>query len=90
MQIDSMTIELLAELRDQVNARLSQRGADRQRGLSSQAERLGALIASQCLLDRLLRSRKGENTGSGRGSKPAWVNQHLALGGTLAELEVRP
>ncbi len=30
--------------------------------------------------------RKGELTWSGFGSQPAWVKQHLALGGTLDEL----
>jgi DNA-binding protein H-NS len=30
--------------------------------------------------------QKGENTWSGRGTQPAWVKQHLVLGGTLEEL----
>ena len=31
--------------------------------------------------------QKGENSWPGRGTQPAWVKQHVALGGTLAELE---
>ncbi|WLB58846.1 hypothetical protein [Bradyrhizobium japonicum] len=43
MQIDSMTIDQLAELRDQVNALLAEGGAERQRELTGEAQRNGAL-----------------------------------------------
>jgi hypothetical protein len=39
MNIETLSIEQLAELRDQVNARLAERVTDRQRELSSEAER---------------------------------------------------
>jgi hypothetical protein len=44
MNIETLSIEDLAELRDRVNARLAERVADRQRELSSEVERIGALL----------------------------------------------
>jgi DNA-binding protein H-NS len=77
-----------------VNAQLADRVADRQRELSSEADRLGALLA-QPTKSKTLKSapakpkyQKGDNTWSGRGTQPALVKQHLALGGTLEELQV--
>ncbi|MET4257236.1 DNA-binding protein H-NS [Bradyrhizobium sp. S3.12.5] len=92
MQIESFSIEQLAELRNRVNTLLAERVSDRQRELSSEAERLGALIAHQqkqkppkAALTKP-KYQKGENAWSGRGTQPAWVKRHLALGGTLDEL----
>jgi hypothetical protein len=45
MQIESFSIEQLAELRDRVNTLLAERVSDRQREVSSEAERRGALLA---------------------------------------------
>ena len=94
MQIESFSIEQLAELRDQVNARLAERVTDRQRELSSEAERIGALLAQTAKPKPFKNApakpkfQKGENSWSGRGTQPAWVKQHLALGGTMRDLEV--
>ena len=92
MQIESFSIEQLAELRDRVNTLLAERVTDRQRELSSEAERLGSLLAHAAKPKPLKTApakpkyQKGENAWSGRGTQPAWVKQHLALGGTLEEL----
>jgi DNA-binding protein H-NS len=78
--------------RDDVNTKLAERVADRQRELSGEVERLGALLANPQKQKPLKTSpakpkyQKGELCWSGRGTQPAWVKQHLALGGTLAEL----
>lgn len=47
MDIESLSIEQLAELRDRVNATLSNRVAERQRELSGEAERLSARSSSR-------------------------------------------
>lgn len=94
MHIESLSIEQLADLRDKVNALLAERVADRQRELTGEAERLGALIGPSVKAKPFKTTpakpkyQKGENVWSGRGTQPAWVKQHLALGGTLEELQV--
>jgi len=92
MQIESFSIEQLAELRDKVNTLLADRVANRQRELSSEAERIGALIAHSTKpkaskgASAKPKYQKGDNAWSGRGTQPAWVKQHLALGGTLQDI----
>jgi hypothetical protein len=54
-------------------------------------ERIGALVAPSAKAKTLKTApakkyQKGENARSGRGTQPAWLKQHLALGGTLNEL----
>jgi DNA-binding protein H-NS len=92
MNLETLSIEDLAQLRDDVNTKRAERVADRQRELSSEADRIGALLA-QATKPKAFKSapakpkfQKGDQSWSGRGSQPAWVKQHLALGGTLDEL----
>jgi hypothetical protein len=70
MQIESFSIEQLAELRDRVNTLLAERVSDRQRELSSEArDSVLSLLSRQCqkLLKPLLRSRStGRATTPGR------------------------
>ena len=47
MNIDALSIEQLAELRDEVNAKLADRVSTRQRELSDEVERIGA-----CSIDK--------------------------------------
>jgi DNA-binding protein H-NS len=95
MNLSELSIDELAELRDQVTTKLAESVSDRQRELSGEVERIDALIAPSAKQEPLKtapakpRYQKGENSWSGRGTQPAWVKQHLALGGTLAELEGR-
>ncbi len=92
MNLETFSIEQLAELRDEVNAKLADRVSNRQRELSSEFERLAALVVHQAKQKPLKTAsakpkyQKGENSWSGRGTQPAWVKQHLALGGTLQDL----
>jgi DNA-binding protein H-NS len=92
MNLETFSIDQLAELRDQVNTVLAERVSHRQRELSSEAERLSALVVHQAKPKPLKTAstkpkyQKGDNTWSGRGTQPAWVKQHLALGGTLQDL----
>jgi DNA-binding protein H-NS len=94
MNLETLSNEDLAQLRDNVNTKLAERVADRQRELSSEAERIGALLA-QTTKPKTFKSvpakpkfQKGDQSWSGRGTQPAWVKRHLALGGTMGELEV--
>ena len=78
MNLDSMTIEQLAELRDRVIKTLSDKVAARQKELSSEAERLDALVTSKPSAvrpspKRPVKYRDGENEWTGVGTKPAWA-----------------
>jgi DNA-binding protein H-NS len=81
MNLDSMTIEQLAELRDKVIQTLSDKVAARQKELSSEAERLDALVTSKPSTsrpgpkrpERPVKYRDGENEWTGVGTKPAWA-----------------
>jgi DNA-binding protein H-NS len=76
MNLDSMTIEQLAELRDRVIQTLSDKVAARQKELSSEAERLDALVTSKPSVARPkkpVKYRDGENVWTGVGTKPAWA-----------------
>lgn len=92
MNLADLSIDPLAELRNEVNATLAERVSDRQRELSSKVDRLGALITQPSkskppkTAPTKPKYQKGENTWSGRGTQPAWVKQHLALGGNLEDL----
>ncbi|MDN3273627.1 H-NS family nucleoid-associated regulatory protein [Frankia sp. RB7] len=91
MQIESLSIEELAALRDKVTQALADKIAARQKELSCEAERLGALVTSKPSTARPKRApkyQKGDAVWSGVGSQPTWVKQHLALGGTLDDLKV--
>ncbi|MBU6463468.1 MAG: hypothetical protein KGL35_20605 [Bradyrhizobium sp.] len=93
MNLDTLSIDQLAELRDRVNGMLAERVADRQRELSSEVDRIGALVAKQAKQKPLKtistkpKYQKGDLSW-GRGSQPAWIKQHIALGGTLDDLQV--
>ena len=93
MQIDSLSIEELATLRDEVTSALNNRISARQRELQNEIERVGALgsVENRKPLETAPakpKYQKGELTWSGRGTQPSWVKQHLALGGSLDELKV--
>jgi len=89
MNLEQLSIDELAELRDEVTTKLAERVSARQRELSSEAERLNALVVHHAKAKPLKAApakpkyQKGENAWSGRGTQPAWVKQHLALGGRL-------
>lgn len=87
--IEGMTIEALAELRDAVTARLADRVAARQRELADEASKLGVLVEGRAKPPkRAPKYRNGDETWSGNGSQPKWVRDHLAGGGTLERLKV--
>ncbi|WP_424632064.1 hypothetical protein [Bradyrhizobium sp. SYSU BS000235] len=92
MTLESMSIEQLAELREQVNTLLADRVSARQRELSGEAERLSALIAqpngknaSQARPKRPVKYRDGDKEWSGVGTMPAWAK---ALGPDLEKHRV--
>lgn len=88
MNLDSMTIEQLAELRDRVIQTLSDKVAARQKELSSESERLGALVTSKpstARPKRPVKYRDGDLTWSGVGTAPAWVK---AKGDSLEDYRV--
>jgi DNA-binding protein H-NS len=76
MNLETISIEDLAALRDRVSQALSDKVAARQKELSCEAERLGALVMSKpstARPKRPVKYRDGENTWSGVGSMPAWA-----------------
>lgn len=76
MQIESLSIEELASLRDRVTQALADKVAARQKELLAESERVGALITSKPSTARPKRPEKyrdGENTWSGVGTMPAWA-----------------
>jgi DNA-binding protein H-NS len=76
MQIETLSIEQLADLRDKVTRALADKVALRQKELSCQAERLGALVTSKpstARPKRPVKYRDGQNEWSGCGSMPAWA-----------------
>jgi hypothetical protein len=76
MQIDSLSIEDLASLRDRVIATLADKVAARQKELLAESERVGALVTSKpsaARPKRPVKYRDGENTWSDVGSMPAWA-----------------
>jgi hypothetical protein len=80
MNPEQLSIEQLAALRDEVNSLLAERVSARRRELSSEAERLGALVTQpnsksppQPRAKRPVKYRDGSNEWSGCGSPPAWV-----------------
>jgi DNA-binding protein H-NS len=91
MNLETLSIEQLAELRDKVILTLNDRVSAKQRELQQEMERFGSLASLQ--KPKALKSspakpkyQKGDLSWSGRGTQPSWIKQHLALGGTLEEL----
>jgi DNA-binding protein H-NS len=91
MNLEQLSIEQLAELRDEVISTLNDRVSAKQRELQAEIDRFGSLGSLQ--KPKPLKTspakpkyQKGDNAWSGRGTQPAWVKQHLALGGTLNDL----
>jgi DNA-binding protein H-NS len=86
MNIETLSIEQLADLRDKVISTLNDRVSAKQKELQAEIERFGSLASSQTRKQSTARStkpkyQKGDQLWSGRGTSPAWVKQHLALGG---------
>lgn len=69
----------------------AERVTARQRELQVEADRIGGLVEGR---PAKLQTAKPKYRGpegqewSGRGSKPKWVEEHLAAGGTLEQLKV--
>ena len=94
MNIENLSIEQLADLRDKVIVLLNDRVSAKQKELQAEIERFGSLASMQKqkapkTSPAKTKYQKGDQTWSGRGTSPAWVKQHLALGGTMTDLEVR-
>lgn len=78
MQIESLSIEDLASLRDRVIATLADKVAARQKELLAESGRVGAP-------KRPVKYRDGQNEWSGCGTMPAWAK---AKGNTLESYRV--
>jgi DNA-binding protein H-NS len=93
MQIETLSIEQLADLRDKVISALNDRVSAKQKELQAEIERFVSLASlkkqkTSKTVSAKQKYQKGDQTWSGRGTSPAWVKQHLALGGTLDDLKV--
>jgi hypothetical protein len=87
MQIESLSIEDLAALRDRVLVTLTDKVAARQKVLL-ESERVGALVTSKpstARPKRPVKYRDGQNEWSGCGTPPAWAK---AKGETLESYRV--
>jgi DNA-binding protein H-NS len=76
MNLETLSIEDLAALRDKDIGALSDKVAARQKELLAESERVGALVTSKpstARPKRPVKYRDGENTWSGVGSMPAWA-----------------
>jgi DNA-binding protein H-NS len=76
MQIESLSIEELAALRDKITQALADKVAARQKELLAEVEKVGALVTSKPSTvrpKRPVKYRDGENTWSGVGMMPAWA-----------------
>lgn len=92
MTLTDLSIEGPGEDVDQLLGVLADKVQARQRELSSESERLDALVASKKpeplkTVPTKTKYQKGKLSWSGRGTQPGWVKQHLALGETLEELK---
>jgi DNA-binding protein H-NS len=90
-QLETLSIEALAELRDAVTAKLADGVAAKQKELEVEIARINGLnskvSAPKPKAPPKYRGPKGEEW-SGRGSQPAFVRDHLAAAGTLDQLKV--
>jgi hypothetical protein len=76
MQIESLSIEDLASLRDKVIQALAEKVAARQKELSAESERVGGLVTSKpstARPKRPVKYRDGANEWTGVGTVPAWA-----------------
>lgn len=91
MQIESLSIEELADLRDKVTALLADRVSARQKELQAESERLGGLVSSETIKPstarpkRPVKYRDGPLEWSGVGTMPAWAK---AKGEALEQFRV--
>lgn len=87
MNIDSLSIDELVTLRDGVSTRLQTLVEARQSELKAEADKLAGLTGQTILKPaKRVKYRKGNETWSGTGSKPAWA---AALGDGLEQYRVR-
>jgi DNA-binding protein H-NS len=76
MNLETLPIEDLATLRDKVIQTLADKVAARQKELSLESERVGALVTSKpstARPKRPIKYRDGQNEWSGCGTMPAWA-----------------
>jgi len=91
MQLDTLSIEQLADLRDKVITALNDRVSARQRELQSEIDRLGGVVSAQpsksstARPKRPVKYRDGALEWSGCGTMPAWAK---AKGDTLESYRV--
>lgn len=92
-ELEDLSIEELADLRDRTIATLADKVAERQRELQAEMERVagfvsakGASAPSARKAPALYRGPNGEEW-SGRGPRPKWVEEELAQGRPLEELK---
>ena len=95
MNIENLTIEQLADLRDKVISTLSDKVSARQRELSGEAERLSAILGQpngktppKVRAKRPLKYRDGDREWVGVGSMPGWLSAKKALGEDIEKYRV--
>jgi hypothetical protein len=76
MNVETLSIEDLASLRDKVIQTLADKVAARQKELQAESERVGSFVTAKPSTSRPKRPvkcRDGQNEWTGVGTKPAWA-----------------
>lgn len=93
-ELEDLSIEELADLRDRTIATLADKVAERQRELQAEMERVAGFVSakgsgaapSARKAPAQYRGPNGEEW-SGRGPRPKWIEEELAQGRPLEELK---
>jgi DNA-binding protein H-NS len=92
-ELEDLSIEELADLRDRTIATLADKVAERQRELQAEMERVAGFVSTKGATAPSARKAAAQYRGpngeewSGRGPRPKWVEEELALGRPLQELK---
>jgi DNA-binding protein H-NS len=94
--LESLTIEQLAALRDAAIVKLEEKVATRQQELQAEMERVAGFVApavrrpgaAAMERPRYRHPQRPELVWSGRGAQASWVKDYVAAGGSLDELKV--
>lgn len=104
MELTSYSDEQLAQLKSQIESEMEARKSARKQAIVNEikakaeaaglsAEELALLLSGKKRVTRKAAikyrdPKNGDNTWTGRGRKPRWVEAHLSSGGSLEQLSV--
>lgn len=89
IDLDNLSIEELAALRDSIIEKLVDKVAARQRELEDEIAHINALTSTTALKKPVAKYRHPDDHSkvwSGRGARPRWIEDEIAGGKTLEQL----